>query len=113
MPLYFLNSALSKGDKLYPGESYSRLDWMKPAGVEVLVNQGKVRLVQTPPLIELAGWKIRGATLAKHGIRTIDDFLEADIEIIGKLMRRKIPTIKKWRAELENWAPLQSKSNKR
>lgn len=106
MPLYLLNSSLSKGDKLFPAQSYSRLEWVKEKNIQILVDLGKVRQVRTPPLSELAGWKIRSATLSRNGINTIDDFLECDIEIIAKLVRRTIPTVKKWLTELENWAPL-------
>lgn len=107
MTLYMLNSTLGKGSKVFEVGSYSHLEWMSEKNIQILIDLGKVRQVRTPPLVELAGWKTRGATLKKHGVHTIEDFLECDLEIISKFVRRTHTTVKKWRLELENWAPLQ------
>jgi len=104
MTTYYAERDLSKNNKevVFAG-SKTRLEWLGEADQQTLVNIGAVRIVASPPLETLAGWKTRGSRLAAGGIRTIEEFLGATDEKISKLMKVKPVTVKKWRRQLLAW----------
>lgn len=103
MAMFRVLVALSKGTTIIPAGSFTRLEWLRPAQQDVMVEAGAVSEVSAPPLEELPGWSVRAQKLALVGIVDVVQFLEADAEIVGKALRRKAETIESYRRELYRW----------
>lgn len=101
---YLVLRTLSRGEgKIIPVGSKTDLAWLSEAKRQKLVEVGAVRPVESPPLIELAGWGRRGERLAPLGIETLEDFLAADVQTIRRRLRVKTATVEKWREQLIAW----------
>lgn len=79
----------------------------KAQTLKTLVDKGVLVLVSMPPLAELPGWSIRAEKLAKLGVITIDDLLDADEgklrEIRGEFHYKTNVPIDKWKSEAMMW----------
>jgi hypothetical protein len=101
---YLVLRTLSRGPgKTIPVGSRTDLAWLSEAKRQKLVDVGAVRPVESPPLAELAGWQRRSERLAPLGIKTLEDFLAADVETIRRHLRVQSRTVKKWREQLIEW----------
>ena len=87
-----------------PRGSKTQLEWLDMDTQQVLVRKGAVREIESPPLSELAGWQTRARRLEPHGIKTMDDMMEADASELAKMIGVKLITIEKWQDELGAWA---------
>ena len=101
--LYRLLQNLAFKDATVQRGSLSRLLMCKPETIEILKRRGGVAEVAPPPLGVLPGWKIRANRLAKLGIVTAVDFLEADGAAVVKLMRINETVLGNWQREVEGW----------
>lgn len=72
--------------------------------LDALLEVNALAEVLYPPLSALPGWKLRSEKLARVGIMTIADFLEADDERLRRLFgRRTLRSINDWKRELQDW----------
>lgn len=90
-----LSTGHEKGD-LVDGSRFKQL--------EVLVGAGALSAVKPPPLSELPGWTTRAEQLEPYNIITVNDFLEADDELLREALNYKtLRNINRWRGELKEW----------
>jgi hypothetical protein len=107
MAIYRVLRGLSCGNK--PGAiegvihegSLTRLEWLKPEQIDVLMEVGAVSRAATPPLVVLPGWKLRAEKMRPLGIVTAEDVIEANTEHLAKAMGVKPQTAARWQAELK------------
>ena len=104
MPLYriFRTLDIGKGRVLHPG-GFTRLEWVKPAGREILVERGAVGEVSAPPLGILKGWKTRAEKLLKLGIVDVVELLETSPDELAKKMNVKPATVKRWQDDAQTY----------
>ena len=88
-----LSNGIGKG-QVFTG---SRL---QAASLPVLEQRKAIARVSAPPLIELPGWKIRGAKLEKAGIVTVEAFLDTDGGTLAKAARTSPDMVAKWKEEV-------------
>ena len=88
-----LSNGIGKG-QVFTG---SRL---QAASLPVLEQRKAIARVSAPPLIELPGWKIRGAKLEKAGIVTVEAFLDTDGGTLAKAARTSPDMVAKWKDEV-------------
>lgn len=81
----------------------TRLSHLTPEQIAKLERVGAVAPIATPPLSELPEWAIRAGKLAKAGISTAEQFLEADVEAITKVLRVKPETAQQYQQEVETF----------
>ena len=103
MAMFRVLVALSKGTTIIPAGSFTRLEWLRPAQQDVMVETGAVSEVAAPPLEMLPGWSTRAAKLALVGIVDVVQFLEADTETLRDVLHRKAETVESYRRELYSW----------
>lgn len=65
-----------------------------------LERLGAIAPVAAPPLSELHGWAQRAGKLAKVGVVTAVDYLEADADVLKDALRVKLETVERYREEL-------------
>jgi hypothetical protein len=87
-----LSSGQRQGDIIQDGD-------LKPKTIQALLSAGTLVRVSTPPLSELPGWKTRAKLLAKAGIITVQDFIEADKAKLIKVTKKTATTVNRWKAE--------------
>ena len=108
MPTFMVLRDLVRGSKqkriVIPRGSKTQLEWLNEDTQQVLVRKGAVREVESPPLSELAGWQTRARRLEPHGIKTMDDMMEADANELAEALGVKSVTVEKWQDELGTWA---------
>jgi len=73
---------------------------LQAASIPVLEQRKAIARVSAPPLIELPGWKIRGAKLEKAGIVTVEAFLDTDGGTLAKAARTSPDMVAKWKEEV-------------
>ena len=73
---------------------------LQAASLPVLEQRKAIARVSAPPLIELPGWKIRGAKLEKAGIVTVEAFLDTDGGTLAKAARTSPDMVAKWKEEV-------------
>lgn len=103
MQTYLVLRGLDKGGGIIPAQSRTRLEWLSAEDQARLVEVGAVRPLASPPLTVLAGWKTRAEKLLPLGIETLEQFLEAEVRQIARVMRVKPATVRRWRSEVEAW----------
>jgi hypothetical protein len=103
MAMWRVLRPMTKGDRTWEEGEVTRLEWLKPAQVEKLVEVGAVSRIAAPPLEVLPGWKARAEKLLGLELRTAEEFLEADVERIAAFMEVKPATVQRWQSELWDW----------
>lgn len=72
--------------------------------IDILLNVNAISPIQSPPLSEIPGWRTRAEKLEKIGVITVQDFLEADPNMIKDLFNYKtLYSTRKWMDELKTW----------
>ena len=61
-----------------------------------LLAVGAVSIATGPPLSQLPGWKLRTAILAKVGIETVEELIDADAAKLAALVGRSERAIEHW-----------------
>lgn len=87
-----LSSGQKQGDIIQDGE-------LKRKIIDKMLASGTLVRVSTPPLDELPGWETRAKLLAKAGIRTVQDLIEADMAELRKATKKTTTTIRRWQTE--------------
>lgn len=103
MQTYLVLRDLDKGGVIIPAQSRTRLEWLSAENQNRLVRVGAVRPLASPPLTVMAGWNTRAEKLLPLGIETLEQFLEAEVREITRIMRVKPATVRRWRSEVEAW----------
>lgn len=114
MPLYRLHRKLDIGDEiLQPGllsingtlgdTSVIPAIRLKSKSVDKLVEKGAISRLGAPPLGVLAGWAKRAVKLEAHGITTVEQFVEGDVDQIAAIFNVKAVTVRGWKEELLTW----------
>jgi len=108
MALYRIHKPMDK-----PGLAVGGIDslaWLRPEQIAILVDREIISRVAALPLSEIPGWKTRANKLATANIDNAEQFIEADIGLIKKVLRAKPETIQKWKRELLNqWIVISKK----
>ena len=101
MIIYRILRALDAGGRgrLYP-PGPTALEWLNEEQKEKLVEVGAVSELRPPPLEELPGWKTRAKMLKKAGIDGVEGFMLADEAELAKALKKRRPTIAKWKADI-------------
>jgi hypothetical protein len=81
----------------------TRLEWLSPGEIQILMQKGVIRREESPKLEELAGWKTRGRRLKALDVNTAEDFLDADPDWMAEQLHVKPETVEKWSKELSSW----------
>jgi len=109
MTLYRVLRPLSTGHEvgqLVDGDRFKYID--------ALLENRALSPVSTPPLSELPAWETRAEKLAEVGIVTIQDFLDADDDVLKEAFNYKtMRTINKWKQELQHWLVMDEPPNKK
>ena len=100
MTLYRICRPLGRDSRVLPRGSISDLSWLTPPQREKLIEVGAVAYVGAPPLAELPGWKLRAPRLAKIGIISIIDFLEAEEGRIQEILKVRPETVRQWKTDV-------------
>ena len=100
---YITLKPLDKKGQIIPINTVTRLEWLDDRQRERLARVRAVRVMQSPPLAELAGWQVRAGRLQAIEIITLEDFIEADTKEITKCLNHKAATVNKWKEELSAW----------
>lgn len=87
-----LSSGQKQGDIIQDGE-------LKKRTIDRMLATGTLVRVSTPPLSELPGWDDRAGLLARAGVITVEDLLEADRSKLTKATKKTVTTIRRWQAE--------------
>jgi hypothetical protein len=103
MPIYRVRKALDRGSHIIEPGQLIEIDWLGPEDIGRLETVGAVARVKGPPLVELPGWRRRGQRLAEIGIRTAEQYLEAEPESVAAHMAVKVSTAEKWKTEVRKW----------
>lgn len=115
MPLYRIHRPLDVGNEIIPRDSIASVNGalgdtscvpnirLKPKSIEALIVKGAISRLGVPPLEVLAGWKKRAAKCEPHGIRTIEDFIEASNMQLAEIFSVKTETASSWKEELLAW----------
>lgn len=79
MPVYYLNENLTIGGKLYKRYGISPLHGVSEKSINGLIEQKRIREIQTPPLATFEPLKKHAKILESKGITTLGDFAFADL----------------------------------
>lgn len=112
MAMYHVVKPLSGRGRINQGE-LTRLEWLTPDKVDILVRIGAVARVKPPLLADLPGWEGRAAGLAGMGIINGEQFVEAACDGFAALvagMGADEVEVRQWHGEL---IALMSKNKKR
>ena len=101
MVIYRILRTLDAGGRgqLHP-PGPTALEWLNEEQKKKLVEVGAVSELHAPPLGELPGWKTRAKALKKVGISTVNEFMLADETELAKALKKRGPTIAKWKADI-------------
>ena len=104
MTIFRVLSRIHAGKRgIIPAGHLTELGWLTAEQTARLVELEVVAEASLPPLTLLAGWKTRGATLAKSGIVTVSDYLKTSNAVIAEKMHIRPTTAQKWRCHLQAW----------
>ena len=106
MTLYRVVDQIMFGNEIIPAGTISDLRWIKARGT--LEKAGVIAPVSTPPLRVLPGWGARAGALARVGIETVEQFLEARPEALSKELGASESSIRKHQREVMRWLILES-----
>lgn len=109
---YRVKIPLAKGQKIIGIGSLTGLAWMDEVGIQRLIKTGAVRVVLSPPLSELAGWKTRAKRLEPVGVVTMADFLTVDAADLARVLRAKRETVIGWQDQLRDWSKSEEPSRR-
>jgi hypothetical protein len=87
-----LSSGQKQGDIIQDGD-------LKQTTILKMLSTGTLVRVSTPPLSELPGWEERAKLLAKAGVITVQEFIEADRQKLARVAKKTATTIRRWQAE--------------
>lgn len=85
--MYRLHQAIAVKKRTIPRGSLVTDGTFAPAAAAALMARGVISQVEAPPLAIIPGWKVRADRLARVGIITVADFLDADIEVARRALR--------------------------
>lgn len=88
----------------------TRLTHLTPEQIAKLERVGAVAPISSPPLAVLPEWAIRAGKLAKAGIVTVEQLLEAEAESVAKTLRVKVETAKQYQADAEQFLVIQEET---
>ena len=101
MAMYRVLKRLSSGKK--PGDVVPDTAW-RDGVIPALVKVNAIKRIDGPPLTELPGWTRRAELLAEAGITIVDQFLEADGELIRKAVGyHSTRMVTGWKEDVRRW----------
>lgn len=101
MATYMVRKRLSTGQE--PGDVVTDGDF-RDGVVPALLAVGALKRIEGPPLTELPGWTRRAELLARADIEMADQFLEADDELIRRVVGyRSTRAVAGWKEEVRRW----------
>lgn len=101
MTTYRVQKRLSTGHQ--PGDIVADGNFREDVAV-ALVGVGALKIIDGPPLTELPGWTRRAELLARVGIMTADQFLEADGELIRCAVEyHSVKAVVQWKEDVRRW----------
>lgn len=103
MVLYRVLQNIAWGGREVKRGGMDTLLGMSAKSLRVLQERGAIAPVIPPPLSALPGWSIRANRLAKVGIVTVLDLLEAEMETVKAACRVSDATAERWKAEARGW----------
>lgn len=112
MTLYRINKPLTKGKQILKRGSYSDCTWLSEKGKTLLLHDNVISELQTPPLAELPGWKVRAKKLDIFNIKTCANFLEESNYDLSKILNVKEETIERYKSEIEQFIFVEEKVEK-
>lgn len=100
-----LSTGQKYGDIIRDGE-------LKSETIEKMLASGTLVKITTPPLSELPILEEQSERLAKVGVVTIDDLIEANPTLLGKKVKKSMVTIEKWQKQALKFLEPDKKSDK-
>lgn len=87
---------IKKGGLIFDGDLPER-------NREILREKKVLSPISAPPLAAVPGWEDRAERLREYDINTIEDYIEADNNLLRKVFRAPNARVDGWREELINW----------
>lgn len=97
--IYRALQPLDAGKKKIKGGNIFPASYLQPKALNTLEKMGIIAPASLPPLKALPKWKIQSTKLAKTGIITAGDFLEAPDKDLAKALKVSEAEIKTYKAE--------------
>ncbi len=97
-----INSLLLRDNSTLPAGIIADLEGeykIKPSTIEILIKNGAIAKVSTPPLEVLPGWAYRAKRLASKGVETVEDLLKSDTEALAGELGLKPETVETYKTE--------------
>lgn len=86
------------------------LQWLNDEQIQRLIDVGAVSELHAPPIEELPGWKTRAKALKRAGVDDVSVFLMADEGELAKKLRKRKPTVSKWKVEMRRLLALEAET---
>lgn len=99
-----LSTGQKYGDIIREGDLSARV-------LRIMLETGTLIRVSTPPLSELPGWERRSDVLARAGVSTVEELIQAQPEEIAAKVKKSARTIRRWQEESAKFIKSNSQSN--